>query len=402
MPVNEHFPIRNQYRKVTIAVDLDGKLAPYANNETLGTPDPALVDWMRRLSTRAQFVVFSARPVAHTPEVQEWLARHDIPVAHVAMGSKPPADLFIDDKGLNAPLDAAEDWLEWRLAGRDDTKWADGTIAGPLADEHAQCWENPERPELPEHLVNTFRAIVPVSGGIDSTTAWAMAVHAGHRVVPVYVDTGASYSHPEWHTVLALHEIIGGPAPTVVQVGEVPYQRWLHVDRARNAIIVNRLARLLPVGVWGEIWFGNLADWAETPVYGGDKSHHWLLRINHLLTLDGLDWRVVSPLGSMRKDDAVRWLLSRGLDDVVRTTRSCYDIDEPCLACRSCFRREIAMVLAGMTHDVGDRPLDVWSDGFRAQRDDLIERLRRTQTALDWHPLRTRAVAGLFLKESPT
>ena len=173
------------------------------------------------------------------------------------------------------------------------------------------------------------------------------------------------------------------------------------LDRARNAIIMNRLARLLP-DAWGEIWFGNLADWAETPVYGGDKSHHWLLRINHLLTLDGLDWRVVSPLGSMRKDDAVRWLLSRGLDDVVRTTRSCYDIDEPCLACRSCFRREIAMVLAGMTHDVGDRPLDVWSDGFRAQRDDLIERLRRTQTALDWHPLRTRAVAGLFLKESPT
>lgn len=400
-----HFPVVNSYPTLSVAVDFDGTIAPDALGMDFGEPHAELGVLLRRLQGAGVYVVVhSARPPAHHPAVVAWLLEHDFPHDQVALGAKPAVDLFIDDKGLLPPLRALEDLWWWRVQGRDPMNFTKGAALGPLDEQMTACWENDEAPPVPEGLAEAFRVVVPVSGGLDSTVCWLMALEAGLPVQPVFVDTGATYINDEWRAVQQIADRLGQPVRRV----NVPYggDTWLHNHRARNAVIVLTLAQLMRTGGWwGEVWFGNLGEVNETPIYGGDKSHRWFLDVNQLLTLDGHDVRVVSPLGALSKTDAARWAAERGHAEVLLMTRSCYEAgDRACLSCLCCFRREFALMKAGLLHDFDGRVIDPGAPSFEVWRDFFAAELAkpRAATEVTWSPARVAELAEWLRRQRPS
>lgn len=194
-----------------------------------------------------------------------------------------------------------------------------------------------------------FQVLVPLSAGMDSLTAYGMALAAGLPARALYVDTGAAYSPVEVAVARDLVDRLDPRGLGLVELAaEVEYLRHRYVDCGRNEVIVWALADWLRPAGWGQLWFGNTAEWQETPVVGGDKSHRWLVTMQHLLTAEGHDLLLCSPLAGLAKADLVRWWEARGQLDVLLAGRSCYDTQPGhCGRCRSCFRRWLAFCVAG-------------------------------------------------------
>lgn len=223
-------------------------------------------------------------------------------------------------------------------------------VDGGYAAEVNGFHENPNRDTARlAQTASRYRLLVPVSAGIDSTTAWLMAFDAGLDPQPVYVATGADYTRAEWWTVNDLAERVSGAAPTLER-WPTAFQKVDYVDPARNLIIIVALAnRLRDGGCWGQVWFGNTAEWSETPLVGGDKSHRFFAQTQHLLSLQGYDVHLVSPLVGMTKADCVSWAVAHGYEDEIIATRSCYGNEQGhCGRCRSCWRRYLAFAVNGI------------------------------------------------------
>lgn len=347
--------IHNALPHPSIAVDFDGTLAlgPVGNLDVC-QPNDDVVALTRVLHADGWYVVvYSARPAAHHPDVAAWLARYAVPYQQLALGTKPAADVVIDDRAVGlAPPAALEEYVRRQdvTAGWQMDRYTDASRPATSGYVH-DLWDYHENPEWSgdddddRHLV-----VVPLSGGIDSATALGMAACAGLRVRPVYVDTGADYTDLELDACGDLVAAAQVAFPDVqdleVLALDVTYPvRHGYVDPGRNAVIVWACAEVLrDANAWGSIWFGNTAEWQETPVRGGDKCHSFFVTTQQLLTLEGYDVQLVSPLVGMTKADALRWWQHRDMLDVVLDGRSCYATTRGhCGACRSCWRRYLAM-----------------------------------------------------------
>lgn len=346
--------VTNKYPMPTVCFDFDGTLNEDSHLDTPGAPRPEMWKLVRKL--RAQgfgIVVFSARPPTHFPIVKDWLYHHHLlaDVDHIALGTKPSCDVFVDDKGLLPPPDALYEHILIRCFESPIDRWSDG-LGGKLSNFDRQlglCRENPNLPwEQPDvTTLANYQVLVPCSGGLDSATALAMCATAGLTPVAVYVDTGAPYAKAEIDVVRRLCENRVLCDFRVEKVA-VDYTRYGYVDRGRNAIIIWTLAhQMRDYQAWGEIAFGNIADVEETPIVGGDKTLRFFATMQHLLTISGFDVRLTNPVGHMRKSDLVRWWQGRGhLDVAINDTRSCYDtVEHGCGQCRSCFRRYMAFAI---------------------------------------------------------
>ncbi len=207
---------------------------------------------------------------------------------------------------------------------------------------------------------HSFRVAVPVSGGMDSTTAWEMAMECGLEAVPIFLLSPAPWNDLELDCCRAYYGdqlvVLDPELPNVVDEVMLP---------GRNAIFLWAAAAYLSTnGWWGEVWFGNnlgstRTGWtSETPVVGGDKSHRFLLTLNQLLTLEGFDVRVHSPLMSLTKLDMVHWWHEhRHAPDFLFRTFSCHaPVDAEwqkaaCGRCRACFRKMVAFKAFGLDPD---------------------------------------------------
>lgn len=191
----------------------------------------------------------------------------------------------------------------------------------------------------------SFRVAVPVTGGMDSTTLWAMAMEAGLPAEPVYVLLGQEYADAELE---AATELIG-QRPTVLHAASLIGRRWQHVIPRRNLHALMAVADwMADRGWWGEVWFGNLAG--ETPTARGDKSSAFLVGLAEHMQLDGpaQDVIVMSPLRALDKTDLVRWWAARDQLDVLAATKSCFDPQlRACGRCQTCFRKMVAFQAAG-------------------------------------------------------
>lgn len=343
--------VRNHYDTPTVCVDLDGVLAvDYEGGDSVGRVFRDMAQMVNAWKLRGHRVVIaSSRPQAHGPQVAHWLDMNDIAYDQLVLGAKPPADVYVDDKGLLLPSDALDALVEWRCDQRDGEDPL-GTISTRV---HNSRWTSameavPENPALddPPSIDLNYRVVVPVTGGMDSTTAWAMAMEAGVNAVPVYVDTGQEYAKAEREVVDQLVR-----ERHVWDLEAMPIaERWQHVMPRRNAVILLTIAEWMQEeGWWGEVWFGNLAG--ETPAWGGDKSARFVNTTQQLMVALGYDVQIVQPLRGLDKTDLVRWWQARGLIDVLATTKSCLDpVMRACGRCQTCFRKYVAFRASGFTH----------------------------------------------------
>jgi 7-cyano-7-deazaguanine synthase in queuosine biosynthesis len=231
-------------------------------------------------------------------------------------------------------------WLR-AVQGPLAVSWATDSRSTAFRRAMADCAENPDWSGSDHD--DALRVVVPLSGGLDSTTLWAMATEAGYPAKAVYVDTGAPYAAVE---IARARGITGGDLH-ILTGPDITYQHAAHIQMGRNIILLWALAEHARSRVWwGEIWFGNHAE--ETKNVGGDKSFRFLATAQHLLTAAGHDLRLASPLAGLTKPDLVRWWDARGRLDEALAAYTCFTgAPEHCGRCWACMQRLLAFTVAG-------------------------------------------------------
>jgi 7-cyano-7-deazaguanine synthase len=219
-------------------------------------------------------------------------------------------------------------------------------------------------------------AIALLSGGLDSATAAALAIEAGHRVIALSLDYGqrhrrelqaaaavaAALGISEHHTLPVNLAAWGGSALTDasiavptggVETGVIPST---YVP-GRNTVFIAlglslaeaRGARTLVLGV-------NAVDYSGYP----DCRPDYLTAFQTLADLatkagrEGHGPRLWAPLVSWSKTEIVRQALRLGVP--IDATWSCYSGgNAPCGVCDSCRIRDAALIEAGRP-DLASRP----------------------------------------------
>ncbi len=338
----------NHYEGRSISFDLDGTLCD-DEYPAIGKPHFEMVAFANVLNEQGWWIVVSSsRPQAEHPVVEAWLREHQVRYDQIVLGAKPNVDVHVDDRGLLPPLhalDALLDFTQYQVDERQVlTLLAEGALESSWAAEQLEVPENPEASAM-FHVEREdgYRVVVPVTGGLDSTTLWLLAREAGLPVEAVYVRVGAPYERKELD---ALDRI--GIEATVID-GASGKLRFGHILVGRNANIIFAIAAMMRErGWWGQLWFGNLAG--ESPAVGGDKSARFLATTQHLLTLRGYDVQLCSPLGALDKPDLVRLGQEHAWLDHLVLTVSCFDGERAlsCGQCQACFRRVVAFEAAGI------------------------------------------------------
>ncbi|QNN21188.1 7-cyano-7-deazaguanine synthase QueC [Planctomycetales bacterium ZRK34] len=222
------------------------------------------------------------------------------------------------------------------------------------------------------------RAVVLLSGGLDSATVLAIAKHAGHTVTALSFDYGQRHRH-ELRAAEAVansfditdHRLaridlraFGGSALT--DTIDVPKDRDesamshgipVTYVPARNTIFLSYALALAEVIGAADIYIGvNAVDYSGYP----DCRPQYIQAFEQMANLatraavEGhIQLTVHTPLIDLPKPDIIRRGLELGVDYAL--THSCYDPlpgDKPCEHCDACLIRQRAFASLGMTDPV--------------------------------------------------
>jgi 7-cyano-7-deazaguanine synthase len=211
-----------------------------------------------------------------------------------------------------------------------------------------------------------MKAIVVLSGGMDSAVLLADLIDGGHSVAALSIDYGqrhrrelafaallAEHYHVEWRCadLSALRPLLGGSSQTSDDVA-VPYGHYA-AETMKQTVVPNRNMLLLSVaGAWA---ISQRADVIAYAAHAGDHAIYPDCRPAFVeacaKTLALADWHRVGllhPFITWTKADICR----RGADLGVpfALTYSCYEGQaEHCGQCGTCVERREAFVLAGVS-----------------------------------------------------
>ena len=225
------------------------------------------------------------------------------------------------------------------------------------------------------------RAVVLLSGGLDSTTTLAFAKHAGYEVFALSVDYGqrhkvelvkaaavaAHFAVSDHRTVTLDLRAIGGSAltadvavPKDRSADEMNHGIPVTYVPARNTILLGvALGYAETVGAFDLFIGANILDYSGYP----DCRPEFLTAFEslaNLATKAGVEgtghFRVHAPLLKMTKAEIIRLGTQLGVD--YAQTLSCYDPDEhgqSCGHCDSCTLRKKGFAEAGVVDPTGYR-----------------------------------------------
>ena len=214
-------------------------------------------------------------------------------------------------------------------------------------------------PDLPAQVDTSRRAVVLLSGGLDSATAAAIAQEDGYELYALTIRYGQVHAR-EIDAARRVARSLGVAAHVELDVdlakfggsaltgdGVIPKDRRVDASDipatyvpARNTIFLSLAlgwaevvgARAIVIGV-------NAIDYSGYP----DCRPEYLAAFEQLASLatragvEGGELRILAPLAKMSKADIIRRGLSLGVD--YRLTHSCYDPapdGTPCGRCDSC------------------------------------------------------------------
>ncbi len=215
------------------------------------------------------------------------------------------------------------------------------------------------------------RAVVVLSGGLDSTTCLAIAHDAGYRVVALTFDYGqrhrvelasarrvAQHYQVEEHRIAELPFLrtVGGSALTddaldVPVTGVVKDQIPVTYVPARNLIFLSVAAAFAETAGAAAIYLGvNALDYSGYPDCRPEfiAAFEKTARLGTKAGVSGAPLSVETPLLSMSKADIIR--LGTTLRAPYELTSSCYQGgDIACGVCDSCRLRRKGFAEAGLT-----------------------------------------------------
>jgi 7-cyano-7-deazaguanine synthase in queuosine biosynthesis len=208
--------------------------------------------------------------------------------------------------------------------------------------------DEPEYPTAKRNALGRGMTVVPVSGGLDSTIAYylAMATSPSLPLQTIYMDFGQAYASKEIHTLRGLE------IPFIVERCDIGYRgdlgsNWKHIIPGRNLLILLRCA--VEAGNGGVIYFG--ATKGEIPPTGGDKSEHFIDRAKAYLS-ESYGVKDIVTLAERTKSGWMRWWINAGnVPDYLLKTVSCFDpTSGHCGQCQACLRHYIAFANNGFPH----------------------------------------------------
>jgi 7-cyano-7-deazaguanine synthase in queuosine biosynthesis len=337
--------VGNWYSQPSVGIDLDGTLCPDKRSPDRPDPYPHMTRLLHAWRAAGYWVVLhSASPHSQYPNVKQWVDAHGLPIDQIVLGGKPNTDVQIDDRGLLIPPHALEELVALRLTAADPVEqW---TAAPPVTQFRRDAENCGENPAYTGDDPTGCAVVIPLTGGLDSATAYAMAREQQMPVRPVYIDTGVEYAADEI-------EVAGGIAPDlhVIRLPLAFPRRHQHILVGRNAALIwtaAQWAHQQEPGGYSELWMGNHGD--ETKIAAGDKSIRFHTTMQHLLTAHGLDVHLCHPLQALSKTDLVRWWASRDRLDAALATRTCFTGTGGrghCGRCWACLQRVLAFGCAG-------------------------------------------------------
>jgi 7-cyano-7-deazaguanine synthase in queuosine biosynthesis len=252
-------------------------------------------------------------------------------------------------------MDDSDDFWAELSSGESESYW--------ILEQH-RVPENPAAEDISAHMEEvsgSFKIVVPISGGLDSSTLALMAIESGHPCLFFYVNGGQEYAKLE----LAAARAIVAPHKVTELYCPFGERRYKHIIPGRNAEIVWKIAETMARArrQWGQVWFGNLQG--ESPIVGGDKSARFFATMQGVLHGSGIDLHLLSPLIGLDKPDLIRWWHDHGYASRLRETKSCFSpSDRRCGECQSCFRTFVALVGSGMYDLRGSYLLGVLGEWF--------------------------------------
>ena len=208
--------------------------------------------------------------------------------------------------------------------------------------------------EMTEQPTDQTRAVILLSGGLDSATVVAMARAEGYSCYTMSFDYGQR-SHAELHAAARVardlgvveHKVIGlnlngigGSALTdnTIDVPEAPTEGIpVTYVPARNTVFLSLALGWAEVLNARDIFIGvNAVDYSGYPDCRPEFVE-WFERMANLATKAGVEghgFRIQAPLQNLSKADIVKAGVRLGVD--YSLTVSCYQADNDGRACRKC------------------------------------------------------------------
>ncbi len=208
-------------------------------------------------------------------------------------------------------------------------------------------------------------AVVLLSGGLDSATAAAWALHQGYRLSALSIDYGQRHRH-ELLCARAIATGMGIGDHVVIGVDFTPFGTSALVDTrlavpkgrsnealshgvpityvpARNTVFLSLALAMAEARGAGAIVLGvNAIDYSGYPDCRPEfiAAFATLAQLATKAGIEGQSMEILAPLGTLSKADIIRLGLSLGVD--YGLTSSCYDPAHdgwPCGQCDSCLLR---------------------------------------------------------------
>jgi len=198
------------------------------------------------------------------------------------------------------------------------------------------------------------RAVVLLSGGLDSVTALAMAQDAGHKCYALSIDYGQRHSSElvaarelgrkhgvAGHLVVGVDlTAIGGSALTEAAIA-VPEKEGAGIPvtyvPARNTVLLSLALGYAEILDAGYLYIGaNAVDYSGYPDCRPEfiEAFERLANVATKTAVEGQKLHVEAPLMDMTKAEIIQTGIKLGVDYAL--TVSCYQADEVGAACSLC------------------------------------------------------------------
>jgi len=213
-----------------------------------------------------------------------------------------------------------------------------------------------------------MKAVVLLSGGLDSATSAAIAQSQGYEVIALSFRYGqrhekeiqaaqeiAQHLGIKQHHIIEVNLSLWGGSSLTDQSQTLP-QEGLKVDHipstyvpGRNTVFIALALSLAEANGAEAIFLGiNAVDYSGYPDCRPEylEAYQQLANLSSKVGVEGNPIKLIAPLVLDTKVDIVKKALALGVP--IATTWSCYQGDEtPCGLCDSCRIRDQALIAAG-------------------------------------------------------
>lgn len=340
--------MRNYYPKPSVAFDLDGTLCRDTRNLEPGEPTELVTVARTLIGEGFTVVINTSRSPTHHPEVSAWLTAQGLADVQVCYG-KPNVDFQVDDRGFLSLPEVVEEAAHLSASLLTGVTPAEVyEVSDPVSAYRSALHDVGERFNAPPDVADPFmRVVIPLTGGLDSVTAYAMALELDLPVETVYVDWGQDWASAE----LATARIWSRDIAVIHRPLNFSHE-YQHIQVGRNPAFLHIVGRRYRKhGFWGEIWTGTRGD--ETKLRAGDKSIQFHVHTSLIFAALNIPFTIQHPLAGLTKVDLVNWWAIRGRVDEALETRTCFSAgDGHCGECWACFQRWAAFTGAGFRAEV--------------------------------------------------